>query len=133
MEQTWEFLLDLVSLMALAAVIGGLLERVGQSALIGYLCAGMLLGPGVLNIIDAEETVHALAELGVAMLLFSIGLEVSWHRLKDLGLGVAGAGALQITLTTAAVTLVALIGVVAIPVTSPMPSSALHQKRKART
>jgi CPA2 family monovalent cation:H+ antiporter-2 len=110
----WSFLLDLLLLLSAAAVLGMLAERVGQSALIGYLLAGVLLGPGALNVIHSEEVVRGLAELGVALLLFSIGLEFSWARLRRMGPSPAIGGSLQIVLTaliTAALSLSFDVGI----------------------
>jgi CPA2 family monovalent cation:H+ antiporter-2 len=108
----WNFLFDLLLLLSGAAAFGLLAERLGQSALIGYLLAGLVLGPGALNLIAEEGAVEALAELGVALLLFSIGLEFSWRRLKTLGHAPLAGGVLQIVLTTAiAATLALSLGV----------------------
>ncbi len=64
----------------------------------GYLAAGLLLGPGGVGLVS-PDAVGALAELGVALLLFSIGLELSLARLRRLGAAVLGTGILQIVLT----------------------------------
>lgn len=53
------------------------------SPIVGYLLAGILLGPGVLNLIANGSTTHLLAELGVVLLLFDIGMHVSLRELKE--------------------------------------------------
>ncbi len=53
------------------------------SPIVGYLIAGILLGPGVLNLIANGSTTHLLAELGVVLLLFDIGMHVSLRELKE--------------------------------------------------
>ena len=73
-------------------VLGGLCERLKQSAILGYLLAGTLLGPNALDWMPNHEAVATIAELGVALLLFTIGLEFSYRRLRGLG---AGASAVQ--------------------------------------
>lgn len=100
----WSYLQDILILLALAMVLGGLFERFKQSAIVGYLLAGTLLGPHALNAINNDAGVSTLAELGVALLLFTIGLEFSWQRLRRLGATVFVIGALQVVLTIIAVT-----------------------------
>ena len=65
--------------------LGGLCERFRQSPLLGYLLAGALLGPNAFALLPSHEAVIAIAELGIALLLFTIGLEFSWRRLRDIG------------------------------------------------
>jgi Kef-type K+ transport system membrane component KefB len=72
------------------------MERIGQTPVLGELLAGVVIGPGGLGLVRESEVIHALAELGVLILLFEVGLE------SDLG-GLLRAG-LQATL-------VAVIGV----------------------
>ena len=93
-----DLLLGLVLVWLAAKVAGEAMERIGQTAVLGELLAGVLIGPGVLGLVHESDVLHALAELGVLILLFEVGLE------SDLG-GLLRAG-LQATL-------VALIGVVA--------------------
>jgi CPA2 family monovalent cation:H+ antiporter-2 len=97
----WELLLDVVILLGVGAVLGGLFERMRQSAIIGYLLAGVLLGPNVLHLIRSGDEVLALSELGVALLLFTIGLEFSWARLRSMGWIALGSGTVQVVGTTA--------------------------------
>ncbi len=95
----WTALLDVVTLLAAALLLGALCERVRLNAIIGYLAAGTLLGPNALNLIWNHAAVGAIAELGVALLLFTIGLEFSWRRLRNIGPMALGGGTLQIVLT----------------------------------
>lgn len=99
----WNVLLDLVVLLSVAMALGLLFERLGQSAIVAYLLAGALVGPGVLGLVRSEASVRSLSELGVALLLFTIGLEFSWKRLKSLGVAALAGGALQMTITGALV------------------------------
>lgn len=126
----WTALLDLLILLTAAMVLGTICERLKQSAILGYLLAGTLLGPNALDWMPNHEAVSSIAELGVALLLFTIGLEFSWNRLKKLGAVALGGGTLQILITggaTAAVCMalgldwragVALGGVVALSSTA---------------
>lgn len=81
--ELWDALLDILILLGGALVLGVLCERLKQSPILGYLAAGTLLGPNALQIVSSADEVSALAELGVALLLFTIGLEFSWPRLKN--------------------------------------------------
>ncbi len=97
----WSILVDLTVLLSAALVAGALCERFRQSAIVGYLLAGMLLGPNVLQVISSSAEVEFLAELGVALLLFAIGLEFSWRRLRAMGLVSLGGGTVQVIATGA--------------------------------
>ncbi len=97
---SWGFLLELVVLLAVSLVFGGVLSRLGQSPLVGYLIAGMVLGGrGSLQVVRSEHDIEAIAEFGVALLLFSLGLEFSWRRLKGLGSSTLMSGVFQVVLT----------------------------------
>lgn len=96
----WLLLRDIVVLLAGALLLGGLFSRWGQSPLIGYLFAGMLLGgPGSVGMVASEHEIEAIAELGVALLLFSLGLEFSVKRLRKLGAKPLLGGVIQVILT----------------------------------
>lgn len=95
----WLVLLDVVVLLGGGALLGALFERARQSAIIGYLLAGVVLGPNVTHVIESSEEVLAVSELGVALLLFAIGLEFSWSRLRDMGRMALGSGTVQVLAT----------------------------------
>lgn len=112
----WPILLQLVLLLLVALCIGMLFERFGQSAILGYLLAGTIMGPAVLNIVDEESGVPILAELGVSMLLFAIGLEFSVKRLMQLGdIAVIG-GSIQVVSTLFLAALVCMASGLSTPV-----------------
>jgi CPA2 family monovalent cation:H+ antiporter-2 len=81
----WAFLLEILVLLAVAMTLGRLCERFRQSAIVGYLLAGTLLGPNALQLFPTTAGVEGIVELGVALLLFSIGLEFNIGRLRSLG------------------------------------------------
>ncbi len=96
----WTILGDIVVLLSASLLMGGLFSRFGQSPLVGYLLAGMMLGgPGSIHAVGSEHEIEAIAELGVALLLFSLGLEFSLDRLKKLGAKPLLGGAVQVVLT----------------------------------
>jgi CPA2 family monovalent cation:H+ antiporter-2 len=98
---TWSIFLDVIILLAAAVILGGLAERLGQSAIVGYLFAGAIVGPKALGWISTEDELFSISELGVALLLFAIGLEFSPRRLLALGPVVLKLGLLQVLLTLA--------------------------------
>jgi len=95
--EIWQTLAKLVLLLAVAFVLGVGAQRLKQSAIIGYLLAGTILGSALF---DRETLVH-WGELGVSLLLFSIGLEFSFGRLKRMGSVALLGGILQVVVTLA--------------------------------
>ena len=81
----WHIVGDITILLGAAALLGIVAEKVGLSAVVGYLIAGTLVGPGLLNwITSSEDVIRDMAEIGVALLLFTLGLEIDGNRLKQL-------------------------------------------------
>jgi K+:H+ antiporter len=97
----WHLLMQILLLLVTAFLMGVLAERLKLSPIIGYLLAGILIGPWVFN----PDAIFQVAELGVALLLFSIGLEFSFQRLKRLGAMALGGGTLQVCVTLTIFTL----------------------------
>ena len=76
----------LVVILALAKLAGAVAQRLGQPAVLGELIGGVLAGPSVLGWVDPDhQAIHLLAELGVLILLFAIGLETDLSRLLRVG------------------------------------------------
>jgi CPA2 family monovalent cation:H+ antiporter-2 len=96
---SWQVLARLVTLLGVAAGLGVLLRRLGQNAIVGYLLAGVLLGPTGVGLIGHGQELREVSELGVALLLFSIGLEFSLARLRQIGPVAIFGGAAQILIT----------------------------------
>jgi Kef-type K+ transport system membrane component KefB len=80
-----ELLLGLVLIWLAAKVAGEGMERIGQTAVLGELLAGVVIGPGVLGLVHESDVIHALAELGVLILLFEVGLESDLDELLTAG------------------------------------------------
>ena len=95
-------------LIVLAATISivFLFHKLRLPAIVGFLLAGVIMGPNGLKWIRAIEQVETLAEIGVVLLLFTIGLEFSLERILPIRRHVLWAGGLQIALTTLAVVLI---------------------------
>ena len=70
-----ELLPGLVVVWPVAKVAGEVMERLGQTAVLGELLAGVIIGPGVLGLVHESPALHALAEIGVLILLFEVGLD----------------------------------------------------------
>jgi K+:H+ antiporter len=87
---------DLLLLLGLATLITFLMRRLSQSTVVGYLLTGLVAGPYGLRLISNVDTVEHLAEIGVALLLFTVGLEFSLERLARLKQIAIGGGSLQI-------------------------------------
>jgi CPA2 family monovalent cation:H+ antiporter-2 len=94
-----EILYDVLVFLVAAVVVVPAFRRLRTSPVLGYLAAGILIGPHGLAVIRDSESAHTLAEFGVVFLLFMIGLELSVERLRLLGRYVFGLGALQVTIT----------------------------------
>jgi CPA2 family monovalent cation:H+ antiporter-2 len=96
-----QFVVDLVYAV-LAAFIGGIVaQRLGQPVIIGYLIAGVAIGPFTPGPTAGFHSVDVLAEIGVAFLMFALGAEVSLGELRRLGRVATLGGALQIVCTMA--------------------------------
>lgn len=80
-EPAFSFLRDLALILGTAAIATVLFQRFRLPVIVGYLAAGMLVRP----LIESPDTIRTLAELGVVLLLFSIGLEFRFRRLAQLG------------------------------------------------
>ncbi|MFK2913933.1 monovalent cation:proton antiporter-2 (CPA2) family protein [Pseudomonas sp. 3HC3] len=92
LQATVVFLLAVVLLVPLA-------QRLKMGAVPGYLLAGILIGPSVLGLLGNPDNVARLSEMGVVMLLFVIGLELSPRRLWTMRRALFGVGSLQVGLT----------------------------------
>lgn len=109
---------DLVVFLAAAGVVVPLFNRLKISPVLGFLAAGVLLGPDGLGrfaqsngwlswlTIGDQAQIRQLSELGVAFLLFMIGLELSWERLKAMRRLVFGLGMLQVAVCAVAIAVV---------------------------
>jgi Kef-type K+ transport system membrane component KefB len=81
-----EFLLALIAIFVAAKVCGEIAERLQQPAVLGEILGGIIVGVSGLRLVDpTDPTIHLLAELGVILLLFLIGLETDLRRLVSVG------------------------------------------------
>ncbi|WP_173434313.1 cation:proton antiporter domain-containing protein [Allosalinactinospora lopnorensis] len=102
--ETPEFLGPVVALVCVAGLIGALFVRLRVVPIVGFLLAGVVIGPHQLGLVAEESYVETAAEIGVMLLLFTIGIEFSLERLAQIKRFVLVGGGVQVSLTTAAVT-----------------------------
>ncbi len=93
---------DLVIVLAASVLIIYVSHKLRLPPVVGFLLTGVLIGPGGLSLVQNDATVRTLAEIGVVMLLFTIGLEFEPARLKRIRRNFLFGGSLQVALTTAA-------------------------------
>lgn len=106
------FFSEVTVLLVVAALIAYVCFRLGLVPIIGFLVAGVVIGPNALGLVRDAELIDAAAELGVIFLLFTIGLEFSLAQLARIRRLIFVGGGLQVGVTVAAVTgLLALFGV----------------------
>jgi K+:H+ antiporter len=98
----WFVVMEMVMLLGGAFLMGAMAQRLGQSPILGYLLTGTIVGPLLFD----PTAVNNVSELGVALLLFSIGLEFSFKQLLKMGRMAFGGGTLQVALTILTVTLI---------------------------
>jgi monovalent cation:H+ antiporter-2, CPA2 family len=111
------FILDLGMALAAALLAGGVAARLGQPPIVGYLAAGLLIGPLTPGLETDTEQISTLAELGVVLLLFALGVEFSLRELNRVR-AVAVPGAIVQILV------IATVGVlVALPLGLPLPAA----------
>ena len=104
-----EVLTDVVIVLGLCVVFGIIAERLGQSILVGYLLAGVVVGgPSSLGLIDDIQSFSFMGEVGIALLLFTVGLDLPLEKVRKFGGTALAAGTLQVVLTTVAAGAVAI-------------------------
>lgn len=96
-------------IFAAAVVLALVLSRLRLPPVLGYLLAGLVLGPDALGLVERDASVEVMAEIGVTLLLFTIGLEFSTGELLRSWRAVLLAGSMQVVLTTGVVFVAALI------------------------
>jgi monovalent cation:H+ antiporter-2, CPA2 family len=96
------YLLDLAVVFAVAVAVALIFARWKLPTITGYLLAGVLVGPDVFGLVPDAHRIESLSEIGVVLLLFTVGLELSLDHLKRIWRSVVVGGALQVALTTAA-------------------------------
>ena len=99
--ETPDLLVALTATLIAAAIGGAIAVRLGQSAVVGYILAGLAIGPRTPGFVADIEVVNALADLGVIFLMFSIGIQISFHEIRRVGKLVAIGGTAQVAASIA--------------------------------
>ena len=100
-----------LAILLMAALVGGMIaHRLRQPIILGYLVIGAAIGPHALGWVSDRGLVQSVATIGVALLMFTLGLEVSVTQLRQVGRVGLWGGVAQIALTAAAGLLVGLYG-----------------------
>lgn len=92
---------DALIILAAAVIGASVADRLKLGSIVGYLAAGLLVGPAMLGLIRNVQAPQALAELGIVFLLFTVGLELPVERLRQLPKTMFLLGGLQMAVTTA--------------------------------
>lgn len=103
------YMTEAILLMAATVVAVPISKRLGLGSVIGYLAAGIAVGPSVLSLFHSGEQVLGFAEIGVVLLLFVIGLELDPSKLWRMRRDIFGLGAAQVLLTGFALFLLGLL------------------------
>ena len=109
--------IDTLVILTAAVVGASVAERLKLGSIVGYLAAGLIIGPAFLDLIGDIQAPQALAELGVVFLLFTVGLELPVERLRQLPRAMFVLGGLQVLVTTA------LLAGLAIPFGQGVPAA----------
>ncbi len=102
-----DYLREIIVVLLAAVLFTLLFRRIGLGMVLGYLVGGAAIGPSALGLISEGETFNALAEFGVVFLLFTVGLELPFERIRVLFGRIFALGAAQVFLTALAVAAVA--------------------------
>ncbi|WP_430251519.1 monovalent cation:proton antiporter-2 (CPA2) family protein [Neorhizobium sp. DAR64860/K0K1] len=89
-------LVQVVALLGAAVIAAPLFKKIGLGSVLGYLAAGLAIGPFGLKLVSDPQAILHIAELGVVMFLFVIGLEMQPSRLWSMRKDIFGLGALQV-------------------------------------
>ena len=99
--EDYRLITDLVLALAAAFLGGAVAQRLGQPVILGYIVAGVLIGPNTPGLVADRDRVLTLANLGVAFLMFALGVEFSFSELTRVRRAALIGGGIQIPLTVA--------------------------------
>lgn len=93
------YLLEVLIVLVAAVLSVSLFRRLRLDPVLGYLCGGAIIGPYSLGLVQGLATIHALAELGVVFLLFTVGLELPIARIRVMPMRIFLLGIAQVFIT----------------------------------
>lgn len=97
-----DFFTELSLVIAIGAVIALIMRLIKQPLIIGYILTGLIVGPSIFNTSSSNQTIDVFASIGIALLLFIIGLGLNPRVIKEVGRVAAITGLVQMTITTIA-------------------------------
>lgn len=103
---TLPFLSELVALFTVSVVIAYICYRFKIVPIVGFLIAGVIIGPNALALVQDQELVNMLAEIGIILLLFTIGIEFSLDKLARIKKAILVGGGVQVLVTTGLVAII---------------------------
>lgn len=95
----YSVLIEVGIIILFAAIFANISRFLKQPLILGYVIAGVLVGPAVFGLVKNMDLVSGLSELGIALLLFIVGLELNIKKLKDVGFSGSITGVLQVIIT----------------------------------
>jgi monovalent cation:proton antiporter-2 (CPA2) family protein len=104
-----DYIADILILLAVAIITVPIFQKLGLGAVLGYLFAGVVVGPWGLGYINKLDEIRHIAEFGVVFLLFIIGIELRPQRLWDMRRMVFGLGTAQVIVTGLVIAAIALL------------------------
>lgn len=100
---TLPFLNEMVALFVVSVIIAYVCYRFKMAPIVGFLIAGVIIGPNAVGLVRDQQLVNMLAEIGIILLLFTIGIEFSLEKLLRIKKAIFVGGGLQVVITTALV------------------------------
>jgi len=94
-------IIDLAIMLGIASVVLLVFQKIRQPVVLGYIIVGMIVGPHTTPwaLIKNTAQLHTLSELGIIFLMFALGLDFSFHKIKDIGFSALITGILKVALT----------------------------------
>src|SRR5258708_5689364 len=109
MEESSRLLEHALIYLAAGLIAVPVFKRIGLGSVLGYLVAGMAIGPWGMRLVSDPGTVLGIAELGVVLLLFLVGIELNVQKVLALRRAIFGLGGVQVVATIGAVCIVGFI------------------------
>ena len=91
---------ELAALLSLAGVVGFIGLMLRQPMVVSFIAVGVIAGPSALDIVQSKQSIQTLAELGIALLLFLVGLKLDLKLIRTLGPVALATGLGQVTFTS---------------------------------
>lgn len=94
-------IIDLAIMLSIASIVILVFQKIRQPVVLGYIIVGMIVGPHTTSwpLIKDTPQLHTLSELGIIFLMFALGLDFSFHKIKDIGFSALITGMLKVVIT----------------------------------